>query len=181
MGSLALGNSSNVNVALGAPGTLRLFNVTGNLTLDGLLNVEDLGGFGAGVYRIFDYGGALTNNSMLIGATPAGVLAGDLSVQTSIANQVNLVNSAVAPIFNFWGGGSGLWNTVTSNWTDADGTVTGAWSNGEFATFQVSPALSPWLPGPASRSMVCTSQSAATRSTRSLARSRCKKVRRSSV
>ena len=110
--------------------------MTGNLTLDGLLNVEDLGGFGAGVYRIFEYGGVLTNNSMDIGSTPAGVLASALSIQTAIAGEVNLVNSTVASIFNVWGGGSGVWNTTNSNWTDADGTVTGAWSNGEFATFQ---------------------------------------------
>ena len=119
MVSLALGNASNVNVALGAPGTLALFDVIGNLTLDGLLNVEDLGGFGAGVYRIFDYGGVLTNNSMDIGSTPAGVLASALSMQTAIAGEVNLVNSTVASIFNVWGGGSGVWNTTNSNWTDA--------------------------------------------------------------
>ena len=47
MGSLTLGDAANVNVALGAPGTLALFNVTGGLTLDGILNVQDLGGFGA--------------------------------------------------------------------------------------------------------------------------------------
>ena len=33
---------------LARAGALGLFNVTGNLTLDGLLNVEDLGGFGIG-------------------------------------------------------------------------------------------------------------------------------------
>ena len=50
MGSLTLGNFSNVNVALGAPGnTLALFDVTGNLTLDGTLNVTDSGGFGAAI------------------------------------------------------------------------------------------------------------------------------------
>ena len=79
--------------------------MTGNLTLDGLLNVEDLGGFGAGVYRIFEYGGVLTNNSMDIGSTPAGVLASALSIQTAIAGEVNLVNSTVASIFNVWGAG----------------------------------------------------------------------------
>ena len=73
--------------------------MTGNLTLDGILNVEDLGGFGAGVYRIFDYGGVLTNNSMDIGSTPAGVLASALSIQTAIAGEVNLVSTAVVTLY----------------------------------------------------------------------------------
>ena len=46
MGSLTLSDTAKVNVVLGAPGTLALFNVTGGLTLDGILNVQDLGGFG---------------------------------------------------------------------------------------------------------------------------------------
>ena len=36
-------------------------NVGGNLTLDGNLNVTDAGGFGVGVYRLFNYTGSLTN------------------------------------------------------------------------------------------------------------------------
>ncbi|WP_163317758.1 hypothetical protein, partial [Enterobacter hormaechei] len=68
---------------LGAPSTTRLFNVTGNMTLGGTLNVSDAGGFGAGVYRLFDYGGTLTDNGLAIGARPAGVDASDLLVQTS--------------------------------------------------------------------------------------------------
>ena len=137
MGSLALGNSSNVNVALGAPGNaLALFNVTGNLTLDGLLNVEDLGGFGAGVYRIFDYGGVLTNNSLAdrndaVGYAGKRPLHSDRESQRGQSGQQRRCFH-----LQLLGGGSGLWNTVNSNWTDADGTVTGAWSNGEFATFQ---------------------------------------------
>ena len=138
MGSLALSDEFNVNVALGAEDedALALFNVTGNLTLDGILNVQDLGGFGIGTYQIFSYGGVLTNNVMDIGMTPAGVLASALSIQTAIAGEVNLVNSTVASIFNVWMGGDGVWNTADSNWTDADATVYGAWSNGQFATFQ---------------------------------------------
>ncbi|WP_163047615.1 hypothetical protein, partial [Acinetobacter nosocomialis] len=46
MKSLVLSAGSNVDVALGAPSTTRLFNVTGNMTLGGTLNVSDAGGFG---------------------------------------------------------------------------------------------------------------------------------------
>ena len=146
MGSLALSNGSNVYVALGAPGTLALFDVTDNLTLDGILNVEDLGGFGVGLYRIFDYGGVLTDNGMDIGATPAGVPASALSIQTAIDNEVNLLSTAGVTL-NFWDGpsgpnngvidgGDGVWNTANHNWTDANGAVNAPWGNGQFAIFQ---------------------------------------------
>ena len=175
MGSLALGNSSNVNVALGAPGnTLALFDVTGNLTLDGTLNVTDSGGFGAGVYRIFNYGGELTNNGMDIGTVPAGMSAGDLSIQTAMANQVNLVNTAGISL-NFWDGengpnngvidgGDGIWNNDNSNWTDANGTLNAPWSDGQLPSSRASAAPSPWKKAPASRLPACSSPSTATRS-----------------
>ena len=173
MGSLTLGNSSNVNVALGAPGnTLALFDVTGNLTLDGTLNVTDSGGFGAGVYRIFNYGGALTNNGMAIGTTPAG----DLSIQTAIANQVNLVNTAGVTL-NFWDGPNGPNNgvidgvgaasgtTTNSNWTDADGTLNGPMeSTASLPSSRASAAPSPWKMASSSRSPACSLPSMATQS-----------------
>ena len=146
MGSLTLGDAANVNVALGAPGTLALFDVTGGLTLDGILNVQDLGGFGPGLYRLFDYGGVLTDNGMDVGSTPAGVLASDLSIQTAIDNEINLVSAAGATLA-FWDGpngpnngvidgGDGVWNTANHNWTDANGAVNAPWGNGQFAIFQ---------------------------------------------
>ncbi len=62
-GNLTLANGSMTNIALGTPTGSALFDVKGDLTLGGTLNVtEDVGGFGAGVYRIFDYGGTLTDN-----------------------------------------------------------------------------------------------------------------------
>src|SRR5205823_3651568 len=45
LGSLALSGTSNLNVALGAPSTTALFDISGGLTLNGLLNVTDAGGF----------------------------------------------------------------------------------------------------------------------------------------
>ncbi len=138
LGDLSLSSGSRVNVALDAPGNQALFDVGGNLTLDGVLNVSSAGEFGAGVYRLFDYGGALTNNGLDIGTTPAGIAPTDLAVQTSVTGQVNLLNSNDATLL-FWDGdaagnannglidgGNGVWSLASGNWTDADGLLNGA-------------------------------------------------------
>ena len=148
MGSLALADGANVNVALGTPGGARLFSVTGNLTLDGTLNATGATGFGEGVYRIFDYGGALADNGMTVGAMPSGTSG---ALQTAVANQVNLIVVASGPVptIQFWNGthttpngtvngGSGIWSASTTNWTDAAGTRAFAWG-GNFAVFQGTP------------------------------------------
>ena len=149
MGSLALNAGSNVNVALGAPGNATgLFKVGGNLTLAGMLNVADAGGFGQGVYRIFDYAGALTDNGMTVGTLPIGTG----TIQTAMANQVNLVVDSGSPVPTvlFWNGtttvadgtihgGNGTWSAgPATNWTDVNGTVASAWA-GTFAVFQNNP------------------------------------------
>src|SRR5690606_32952497 len=64
--NLVLNNTSQVGVTLGAPSDTALFDVTGNLTLDGNLLVTGGAGFAEGAYRLFDYGGALTNNGLVI-------------------------------------------------------------------------------------------------------------------
>ena len=83
VGSLVLNSGSVSNFELGPAGVVGggvndLVAVTGNLTLAGTLNITDLGGFGTGVYRLFNYGGTLTNNGMTIGTVPGGVTPGGL-------------------------------------------------------------------------------------------------------
>ncbi|MDZ5699001.1 autotransporter domain-containing protein [Chelativorans sp. M5D2P16] len=137
LASLSLAPDAQVNVALSAPSTNGLFDVTGDLTLDGELNITDVGGFGDGVYRLIDYGGGLTDNGLEIGSTPGGVIAADLTVQTSVANQVNLISTAGID-FWFWDGGNaalhennqvdggtGVWDATNGNWTDQDGIHSG--------------------------------------------------------
>lgn len=135
MASLTLDAASNVNVTLGTPSSTALFDVAGDLTLAGTLNVADAGGFGAGSYRLFDYGGTLTDLGLAIGTTPVGVPLANLQVQTSVAQQVNLLSSVGATL-HFWNGstaspdgtvngGSGTWSTGGQNWTDATGTLPG--------------------------------------------------------
>ena len=149
--TLTLASGTNVNVALGVPETAGLFNVASNLTLDGTLNITNQGGFGPGLYRLFTYGGGLTNNGLDIGSVPAGVQASDLAVQTSVANQVNLVNN-VGQVLTFWDGdtpanhdngrvdgGTGTWNLTNSDWTDHDGVQNGQWTDDHYAIFQAQP------------------------------------------
>src|SRR5262249_11753910 len=128
-----LNASSSVNVSLGGPSPTPLFDATGNLTLAGILNISSLGG--VGVYRLMQYGGALTDNGPALGALPSRVSPSELFVQTAIPRQVNLVNTA-GQTLNFWDGGNpanqnngvvdggnGIWNRTNFNWTNANGTI----------------------------------------------------------
>ena len=148
-GYLSLNVGSSVDVALGGAPTDALFAVGRSLTLDGTLNVTDQGGFGAGVYRLFDYAGTLYDNGLSIGDLPPSVQADNLGVQTSVARQVNLVSTAGAEL-GFWDGGNtalhdnaaidggdGVWRADGRNWTGADGAINGPYQpNPTFAIFQ---------------------------------------------
>lgn len=149
--SLLLNDSSQLAFELGVPnivgGTANdLISVGGNLTLDGNLNLVNLGGFSDGVYRLFNYGGTLTNNGLQFGSLPSGVVAGDLLLQTNVANQINLIVSQGGLALQFWdganttgngviNGGTGSWNNAASNWTNSTGAVNAPWQGG-FAVFQ---------------------------------------------
>lgn len=148
LGGLSLTSASAIDVTLGAPSTTRLFQVNGNLTLDGTLNVTGAGGFGPGLYRLIDYTGTLTDNGLALGAAPAAA-TGSLTIQTSQAGQVNLIYAA--PTTSFWNGshttptgqvegGTGTWKLGTNNWTTAAGDVSGSYTNGGTAIFMGSPA-----------------------------------------
>ena len=150
IGSLVLNSGSLSDFDLGPAGVVGgtsndLVAVTGNLTLAGSLNITNAGGFGIGVYRLFNYGGTLTNNVMTIGTVPNGVTPGALAIQTSVANQINLVVSG-GSLLEFWDGpnvvetgtvtgGSGTWDNTTTNWTVANGSSNSAWNQG-FAVFE---------------------------------------------
>lgn len=138
-GKLTLDNHSQIKVALGSLPNNALFAVGGDLTLAGTLNVADQGGFSYGIYRLFEYGGTLYNQGLAIGGTPAGVNASQLSLQTSVAGQVNLASTAGAEL-SFWdgdsaalhdngsvNGGAGVWQGGARNWTNLDGTLNGSY------------------------------------------------------
>jgi outer membrane autotransporter protein len=148
--NVLLSNASIVDVTLGAPGGAGLFHVGQDLTLDGVLNITAAPGFNAGVYRLFDYGGVLTDNELDIGATPSGTDAAGFAIQTSVAGQVNLVDSEQTQL-SFWDGtgnannasvdgGSGVWSATAPNWTTLDGTLNGAMNpQPGFAVFEGAP------------------------------------------
>jgi len=151
MGSLTLNALSILDFELGATnvvgGALNdLINVNGALTLDGMLNVTQATGgtFDVGIYRLINYTGALTNNTLELGTMPAGSTA---VLQTSVANQVNLINTE-GLTFRFWDGPAGHDNSLFDgnggvwlasgdrNWTVVDPFVNGAWDDAAFAVFQ---------------------------------------------
>ncbi len=144
MGGLDLSSGATLAVTLGAVSDSAVFNVNGNVTLDGTLNVTSADGFGLGVYRIVSYTGALTDNSLEVGAMPGGYEGG---VQTSVAGQVNLVVDEPGSPILFWNGahtaptqtvlgGTGTWTAdAQTNWINASGTISRAWNSG-FAVFQ---------------------------------------------
>ncbi|THF56505.1 autotransporter domain-containing protein [Pseudothauera rhizosphaerae] len=148
VGSLVLDADSILEFELGDPtGTAGvdsdLVTVTGDLALAGKLRVTPLAGFGAGSYRLFDYGGALTGSGLAFEVMP---VAYDYSLDTATLYQVNLlVSAATAQYWNGGGttppgiaqgaGGSGTWDGGTGNWTNADGNGNGAWSGSIAAVF----------------------------------------------
>ncbi|MDQ0305444.1 autotransporter-associated beta strand protein, partial [Ancylobacter polymorphus] len=144
LGGLVLAASSTVEVTLGASSAGGVFTVSGDVTLDGTLNVTQATGFGAGIYNVISYSGSLTDNGLSVASLGSDYVGG---VQTSVAGQVNLVVEDTDAAIQFWNGstttatqtvvgGDGSWTAGgTTNWTNASGTIPQAWKGG-FAVFQ---------------------------------------------
>ncbi|MBU2885360.1 autotransporter-associated beta strand repeat-containing protein [Gilvimarinus agarilyticus] len=148
LGELLLNNASVLDFELDAPsGTAGIDNdlitVTGDLTLDGILNITDLGGFDfasdlgdSGTYRLFNYAGTLVDNAMEFGA---GLLTGySYRIDTSTPGVISLVagfaglqfwdgNNTIAD--NTVAGGNGTWSSSASNWTNQSGDVNSTWGS----------------------------------------------------
>ncbi|WP_340614099.1 autotransporter outer membrane beta-barrel domain-containing protein [Xenorhabdus thailandensis] len=144
---LILSSGANVNISLGAEDTSApvLFDVRGNLTLAGTLNVTDLGGLAAGEYDIFHYGGTLTDNGM----TFTGGKPNSLSLGTNKNHKVYLINTG-GMLLNYWDGGDiskhnnnaidggdGIWQIGgNDNWTSKTGNSNASWKGtDQFAIF----------------------------------------------
>ncbi len=147
VGALTLEAGSMLDYELATPnivggGVNDLIVVAGGLTLAGTLNVSALGGFGAGSYRLMNYGGTFIDNGLAFGVLPSGFA---YHLDTATGGQVNLtVTNPVSSPVQYWDGshtvgdgvvdgGSGVWSTAT-NWTDANGTMNQAWG-GQTAVF----------------------------------------------
>jgi fibronectin-binding autotransporter adhesin len=156
-GSLGLNSGSILNYSFGHAAMVGgpfndLTVVTGSLTLAGTLNVALTpgGAFDPGVYRVISYAGVLTDNGLSLGTVPPGTTE---VVQTSVAHQVNLVNTTGVTV-NYWDGaaaatrnngvvdgGAGAWQASAGNdnWTNVTGALNAPWANGEFAIFEAAP------------------------------------------
>ncbi|WP_340618047.1 autotransporter outer membrane beta-barrel domain-containing protein [Xenorhabdus entomophaga] len=144
---LILSSGANVDISLGAEDTSAstLFDVQGNLTLAGTLNITDLGGLAAGEYDIFHYGGTLTNNGM----TLTGGVPDSLSLGTNRNHEVHLISTG-GMLLNYWDGGdtrkhnnntidggNGIWQVGgNDNWTSKTGDPNASWKGADqFAIF----------------------------------------------
>lgn len=155
-GNLSLNSNAKLAYDFGQAGTVGgplndLTVVKGNLTLAGTINVNQSAGgnFEPGLYRVISYDGALTNKGLKLGALPTGSTA---AVQTSVAHQVNLINTT-GLTFNYWDGAAGpkennqingdngSWQVSAgnNNWTDMYGAINAGYTNGSFAIFSATP------------------------------------------
>ncbi len=145
-GALTLSSGSIINATFSGAGGSALFAVDGALTLDGTVNVASTGAFGFGVYGLMTYTGALTDQGLLLGTTPA--LVQRMALQTSVAGQINIVHAPNELLFWDGGdaglhddgsvdGGAGVWTAAGSEWTDASGLANGVMTpQPGFAIFQ---------------------------------------------
>ncbi|APR51923.1 hypothetical protein CA223_07225 [Sphingomonas koreensis] len=150
-GNLTLGAGTILNFELGEAGTPGganndLVNVGGNLTLDGTLNVIAQPSFGEGYYRLFNYGGSLTDSGLLFGSLPGGYTP---TLLTNIAGQVNLLFASSPQAIQYWDGGdlaggsaaaggdggSGVWSGASTNWTAPTGYAVNDGWRGQVAVF----------------------------------------------
>lgn len=152
MGTLTLNDGSILDFELGEANVVGgelndLINVNGDLTLDGLLRVTPSadGTYGAGIYRLINYTGTLIDNELELDVMPAGSIN---YVQTSIAQQVNLVNTQ-GLLLNYWDGpavprnngavdgGDGVWLASPGNehWTSAEGAINAPYQDAAMAIF----------------------------------------------
>ncbi|MBD7993667.1 autotransporter-associated beta strand repeat-containing protein, partial [Ochrobactrum sp. Sa2BUA5] len=142
-GGLSLAANSETSVELnGGSSQNALFDVQGDLALNGQLTLAQGSIATIGVYRIFDYSGSLSGTMSI--ADAAGGDVSNFSLQTSIDHQVNLINNGGRTIA-FWNGtgqiqgsvegGDGSWNATATNWSDQSGSQNSEWFDDTFAVF----------------------------------------------
>lgn len=152
-GSLSLSSGSILDYELGAPGassspaagTSDRIDVTGDLVLDGILNLAQSpdssdGTVGLGYYRLMTYGGALTNNDLEIDATPHPS-AGLYAIQAGGGHVDLFVPASGTPdddTFQYWQGGDGSWNAGAAQWLNHEGDLPVSWA-GNHAVFKNQP------------------------------------------
>ncbi len=142
-GNLGLASGATTAIALETPSNGNAaFAVSGNLGLDGTVNLTAGSAFNSGTYRLFDYTGTLSGAGLTLGTTPAHSL---FAVDTATNHQVNLAVAAGL----WWNGstttaggssvqgGAGTWDGTgaTTNWTNAAGSSANGWGQGSLGIF----------------------------------------------
>lgn len=125
-----------------------LIDVRYDLTLDGVLNVTDAGGFGNGEYTLIQYGNLIADNGLDIGTMPDPNLTYVVTAGTPLSGSgevILTVSGGTAGDNQYWDGpnagtagvqgGDGFWNGVNDNWTNQAGTANAVWG-GQFAIFR---------------------------------------------
>lgn len=134
-GTLTLNGSSTLNYEIGTSSDL--IAITGDLVLDGKLNVAPVEGFGIGTYIIMTYSGSLTNQVLEINTAPEGynygITAEDGKVYLHVISTSTDWFWDVSTDASFQAG-DGTWG-IDNYWT-TDGTHLFPWLRGDFsATF----------------------------------------------
>jgi len=149
-GDLSLSSGSILDYELGSPGTSAAspgtsdrIDVTGDLTLDGTLDLAESnsaadGTAGFGYYRLMTYGGTLTDNGLVIGTTPVLSDAADYAIQAGGGNVDLFIAASGDDTLQHWQGGNGTWNATDDKWLSTGGVIPVAWA-GNTAVFKNEP------------------------------------------
>lgn len=130
-GDLNLGSDATIVFKLGqdaeGAGIGDALNVAGSVTLGGTLEVSNLGGFDDGTYTLINAGAGAGGDFATI-LLPDGA-SGTIDL---VESSVVLIVGAVALDESWWApdasfGGSGVWDTTTTNWTNESGGVETIW------------------------------------------------------
>ena len=145
-GNLILSDGSFLDYELGSPGssvgtgTSDRIDVTGDLTLDGTLNLAQSGDAGDGpagfgYYRLMTYGGALSGDGLEIGAT---LSPSEYEIQAGGGNVDLFVQAMADDTLQHWQGGDGTWNATNERWLNRGSDVLVPWA-GNHAVFMNEP------------------------------------------
>ncbi|WP_210168301.1 autotransporter domain-containing protein [Mesorhizobium sp. 1M-11] len=149
-GDLALAAGSVLDYELGGPGASAAspgmsdgIAVTGNLTLNGTLNLAQSGNpadgaAGFGYYRLMTYGGTLSGTGLTLGTTPALADPALYEIQTGGGNVDLLISANGDDTLQHWQGGDGTWNATDLKWLNQGSIVPDDWA-GNHAVFKNEP------------------------------------------
>ncbi|WP_167518119.1 autotransporter domain-containing protein [Brucella pseudintermedia] len=152
-GHLTLSSGSILDFELGSPGASAItpgtsdrIDVTGDLALNGTLNLAQSGDpndgpAGIGYYRLMTYGGELTGSGLSFGDMPTlpgvehvGILSGDGRVDLYLAPSSDPGDYTL----QHWQGGDGVWSAANAAWLNLDGNIPVIWA-GNHAVFKNQP------------------------------------------